>query len=208
MRITQLWCYPVKSLQGTPAPTVTIGAQGIVGDRAFALRDVATGALLTGRRDPVLLHATAVVGADGRVALVLPDGTRTCDDAVLSAWVGRPVQLVAGDAFHDSTRVQISIVATGDLGGWDVRRFRPNVVVQAATVDHLAGTTVRIGSAEVEVVTPIDRCVMVTRPQPGGIAEDRAVLRTIHRQRGSTLAVGGLVRRRGSAAVGDRLTGT
>jgi uncharacterized protein YcbX len=232
MPISQLWTYPVKSLQGAPSPTVTIGDGGIVGDRAFGLRDVATGIVLTGRRDPLLLHATGAVDADGRVLVVLPDGTRTRDDVVLSAWVGRPVRLVEADdrpgtyeiavdpedddspvttwqgpagSFHDSTRTQVSIVATGDLGGWDVRRFRPNIVVEAATADHLVGATVRTGTAEVEVVKPIDRCVMVTRPQPGGIAKDLDVLRTIHRQRGNRLGVGGLVRRGGTVSVGDRV---
>ena len=36
---------------------------------------------------------------------------------------------------------------------------------------------------------PIARCVMTTRPQPGGIARDTSVLKTIHRERDGLLAV-------------------
>jgi uncharacterized protein len=56
-----------------------------------------------------------------------------------------------------------------------------------------------------ELREPVTRCVMVTRPQPGGIGRDNGVLKTIHRERGSTVAVGALVRQAGTVAVGDAL---
>jgi uncharacterized protein len=57
-----------------------------------------------------------------------------------------------------------------------------------------------------DVVQCVDRCVMVTRPQPGGIGRDNGVLKTIHRQRDGHLAIGALVARAGTVAVGDELT--
>lgn len=225
--------YPVKSLQGEELDRADIGSRGIVGDRGHALRDRTTGVVLTARRDPVLLFGRGSLDTRGDVVVSLPDGTPTVDADRLSAWVGRPVVLdratderstyeipvdpedddsdiatwqgPAG-SFHDSTRTQVSIVATGDLGDWDVRRFRPNVVVDGPTVDHLVGRRVRVGTAEIDVVKAIDRCVMVTRPQPGGIDRDLEVLRSIRRHRGLLLAVGGLVRVEGTAACGDHLT--
>ena len=51
----------------------------------------------------------------------------------------------------------------------------------------------------------IDRCVMVSRPQPG-LGKDLDVLRTINREREACLSVGALVEREGPIAVGDAVT--
>ena len=63
----------------------------------------------------------------------------------------------------------------------------------------------RVGAVELDVGKEIDRCVIVTRPQPGGIARDLDVLRTIHRERAGNLGIGALVRTPGRVAVGDAL---
>ena len=112
----------------------------------------------------------------------------------------------AQGAFHDSSRTRVSLVSTATLGTWDRRRFRANVVLAGEGEDALVGRRVRLGGAELDVVKQIDRCVMVTRPQPGGIGRDTGVLKTIHRQREGYLAVGALVTRPGPVAVGDGLT--
>lgn len=111
-------------------------------------------------------------------------------------------------AFHDSGSVRVSLVGTGTvsaLGNWDVRRFRPNVVLDGRDEDALIGRRVRIGGAILEVFKPVSRCVMVTRPQPGGIERDLDVLRTILRERGGNLAVGAVVPQSGPVRVGDRI---
>ncbi len=235
MRVLELWRYPVKSLQGQRLDAVDVGLQGLTGDRQWALFDPATGFGLTARRVPDLLFAAGRLRDDGSAEVVLPDGTVTADDAVLSDWLGRPVVLrgagehtgerryenpgvvaEAGEydweawsgavgAFHDSSRTRVSLVSTGTVGTWDRRRFRSNVLLDGAGEDDLVGSAVRLGTAVLDVVKPVDRCVMVTRPQPGGIGRDTGVLRTIHRERGSTLAVGALVAVPGRVAVGDAL---
>jgi uncharacterized protein YcbX len=91
------------------------------------------------------------------------------------------------------------------MGDWAWRRFRGNVVIdgeEAELVDH----RVRAGSAELDVVKRIGRCVMTTRPQPDGIDRDLDVLRTINRERDGFLGVGALVVDPGSIAVGDEVT--
>ena len=93
MRVVELWRYPVKSLQGERLDVAEMGAEGIEGDRQWALFDVATGFGLTARREPDLLFAAARLRRDGGVEVVLPDGTVTADDAVLSDWLGRRVAL-------------------------------------------------------------------------------------------------------------------
>ena len=99
MRVLEFWRYPVKSLQGERLDTAGFGPEGIAGDRQWALFDVDTGYGLTARRVPELLFAAARLRADGGLEVVLPDGTVTSDDGVVSAWLGRRVTLrAAGSA--------------------------------------------------------------------------------------------------------------
>jgi hypothetical protein len=235
VQVTELWRYPVKSLQGERLTGAEMGPEGLAGDRQWALFDVGTGLGLTARRVPDLLFLSGRLRPDGRAEVVLPDGSVTAEDAVLSDWLGRPVTLRAAadapgerryenpaevgeddeydwdtftgarGAFHDSSRIRVSLVSAGTLGTWDRRRFRANVVLSGEGEDALVGQRVRLGSAELDVVKQVDRCVMVTRPQPGGIGRDNGVLKTIHRQRDGYLAVGALVTRPGAVSVGDEL---
>ena len=235
MRVLELWRFPVKSLQGERLDVAELGPGGIAGDRSWALFDVATGFGLTARRVPDLLFAAATLRADGAVRIALPDGTATDDDAVLSDWLGRPVALrsaaevterrryespeddldersgwhdwegAAGGAFHDNADGRVSLVSAATLGTWDRRRFRSNVVLDGAGEDALLGERVRLGSAVLAVGTPIPRCVMVTRPQPGGIGRDTGVLKTIHRERGGELAIAAQVLAPGTVRTGDVL---
>jgi uncharacterized protein YcbX len=233
VRVAELWRYPVKSLQGERLRSAELGPLGIAGDRQWALFDLDTGFGLTARRVPDLLFASARIRDGGAVEVVLPDGTGTTDDAVLSDWAGRRIALRpartagapryenlddpddeagswhafegAGGAFHDNEDFRVTLVSTGTLGTWDRRRFRANVVLDGEGEDHLAGTRQRLGTAVLELVEPVARCVMVTRPQPGGIGRDNGVLKTVHRERGGVLAVGAGVVRAGTVAVGDEL---
>src|SRR3712207_7262557 len=93
VRVLELWRYPVKSLQGERLATAQLGPLGIPGDRRWALFDRDTGLGLTARRVPELLFGAARVRPDGGVEVVLPDGTVTTDDSVISGWLGRRVEL-------------------------------------------------------------------------------------------------------------------
>lgn len=110
--------------------------------------------------------------------------------------------------FHDSGRTRVSVLGTGSIGAWDRRRFRGNVLVETGGVgdeEALVDRRVTLGSAVLDVVKPIDRCVMTTRPQPGGIERDLDVLRTINNERATHLGVGTLVVQPGVVAIGDEL---
>jgi uncharacterized protein len=236
VRVLELWRYPVKSLQGQRLAEAEIGVLGIAGDRGWALFDRDSGLGLTARRVPELLFGSSRLRADGGVEVVLPDGTVTTDDAVLSDWLGRRVELRAatedGDVvptyetpadedvpdptewlqwegapgpFHDSPRIRLSLVSTGTLGTWDRRRFRANVVLDGEGEDGLRGREADLGSLRLRFGLPIARCVMTTRPQPGGIARDTSVLKTIHRERDGLLAVRAAVLRAGTVRTGDLL---
>ncbi len=233
MRILQLWRYPVKSLLGEQVEAGELGPQGLAGDRQFAIFDVASGFGLTARRVPEMLLASARM-VDGGVQITLPDGSVAADDAALSAWLGREVELRSvsqvqdrryenpsdtetetesswepfegsDGAFHDSASAAVTVLSTGSAGDWDLRRFRANIVVDGAGEDALLGRDVRIGDATVAVALPVARCVMVTRAQPGGLDIDRDVLRRIHREHGGTLSVGGTVTAAGAVRVGDEI---
>jgi len=232
LRVTQLWRYPVKSMAGHRVERVTVGGLGIVGDRALGLVDRDTGLVLTARRVPDLLFATPVLDGE-RVRIRLPDGSETDDDAVLTAWLGRRVELrrpAPGErgtyeiarnddrpdgewtqwegpegVFHDSARTRLSIVAASSLGEWDARRFRANVVIAGGDERDLLGRTIRVGTVVLDVVKEIDRCVIVTRPQPG-LERDKGVLVRVHQERDGRLGVGALVRTPGTFAVGDAVT--
>jgi uncharacterized protein YcbX len=232
--VLELWRYPVKSLGGERVTAADVGPEGLAGDRRWALFDLDTGFGLTARRVPDLLFASARLTGDG-VEVVLPDGTVTADDAVLSGWLGRRVELRtaeqqtgerlyenpddvededagrwdpfegAGGAFHDNASARLSLVTTATLGSWDRRRFRPNVLLDGAGEAELDGRRVRLGDAVLAVGTPLERCVMVTRPQPGGIGRDTGVLKTVHRELGGRLATRAVVVRPGTVRVGDEL---
>jgi uncharacterized protein YcbX len=114
-------------------------------------------------------------------------------------WEGAP------GPFHDSPRIRLSLVSTGTLGTWDRRRFRANVVMDGEGEDELRGQEADLGSVRLRFGIPIARCVMTTRPQPGGIGRDTSVLKTIHRERDGLLAVRAAVLRPGTVRTGDEL---
>jgi uncharacterized protein len=97
-RIIALWRYPMKSFLGERLEDAEFGPNGIDGDRRFALRDAASGYVLSAKKVSMLLRAYAESRDDG-VFLKLPDGSGVALDApatpdVLSAWLGREVQIV------------------------------------------------------------------------------------------------------------------
>lgn len=236
MRVLELWRYPVKSLQGEQLDSVVLAGAGLEGDRRFAIYDAETGFGLTARRVPQLLFASARLRDDGSVEITLPDGSQAHGDDALSAWLGRRVALRsliaeeprryenpvidfehdterdwasfegAPGAFHDSSGARVSLVSTATIGSWDRRRFRSNVLLDGYGEDSLVGSQVTLGGAVLDVGMRIQRGVMTTRPQPGGIEHDLQVLRTIARERDAYLAVGARVTQPGRVAVGDALT--
>lgn len=234
MRVLELWRYPVKSLLGERLDAVSVTADGLEGDRRYALYDAETGMGLTARRVPELLFARAAL-RDGQLEITLPDGSLADGDEALSDWLGRRVVLRstadgvprqfenvddfeheptsawhafegAPGAFHDQEEVRVSLVSTATVDGWDPRRFRSNVLLEGAGEDELVGSSVAVGDAVLDVGLRIQRCVMTTRAQAGGIERDLDVLRTIARERDACLAVGALVSRPGTIRAGDALT--
>jgi MOSC domain-containing protein len=95
---------------------------------------------------------------------------------------------------------------------FDVRRFRPNVVV---AVDQdvegefpeqtWLGRKIRVGDVELQVTVPCPRCVMVTRDF-ADLSKDRQVLRTIVRHADQNIGVYANVVRPGTLEAGTAVT--
>ena len=92
---------------------------------------------------------------------------------------------------------------------WDVRRFRPNLVVDVEGDDFVedawVGCGLRVGDVQLEVIKRTSRCSMVGRPQPDGIAADRDVVRTLRDHHELKLGVHARVVVGGRIEVGARV---
>ncbi len=100
MHIDQIWRYPVKSMVGGRVDSADLDAQGIVGDRTWAVRDQVRGGIRGAKVLGGLMRLSAryVDGPGGPVEIGLPDGTTVTTDApdaskVVSAAIDHEVTL-------------------------------------------------------------------------------------------------------------------
>jgi uncharacterized protein YcbX len=102
--VEELWRYPVKSMLGEQPAEVTVTPRGIVGDRAWALRDLTTGRIASAKRFPRLLEMRAafssepVPGSAAGVVIDLPGGRYVMADdpdasAIVSDLLGHPMRM-------------------------------------------------------------------------------------------------------------------
>lgn len=102
--IQQIWRHPVKSMAGQKMESCFVGAQGIPGDRGWALRDEQSHEITNAKRIPLLLQCAATYrgepanGASTQVDITLCDGSKTASDAPdvnqqLSRALGKEVTL-------------------------------------------------------------------------------------------------------------------
>lgn len=112
-----------------------------------------------------------------------------------------PIHLLTTASLAAMARVNTS-------AAWDVRRFRPNLLVETEPgIEGLveadwSGRTLRIGALTLECWIPAVRCGMTTHPTDG-LPKDPSVLRSIVRDAGQNLGVYGAAANTGRVAVGD-----
>jgi len=150
MHVSALWRHPVKSMQGQSVATAQIDPDGLRGDRRWGVRDEVTGKVLTGRREPRLLGASAVLDADGGPAITLPDGTPVCgqnetSDQALSAWLQQQVTLV-GAADAPGGRAEFFADATDDSSEAIEWTMPPGRFVDAMPILLLTSASLRAGA--------------------------------------------------------------
>lgn len=101
-KVVEVWRYPVKSMAGERLDAAVVGADGVAGDRGWALRDEAAGEVRGAKNFPQLMLCAARYveePASGRIPAAeirLPDGERVRSDEPhaaerLSLLLGRPV---------------------------------------------------------------------------------------------------------------------
>jgi uncharacterized protein YcbX len=222
--IQQLWRYPVKSMLGEACASLRVDARGAEGDRLYAVRD-AQGKLGSGKTSGRHQRMDGLFGfrarrTNGAPSVVFPDGrTMQGDDpaihAALSAALELPVTLVRESGPRHFDSAPIHIVTTASLawlrqalpdGKVDERRFRPNLLIEAEGATPLEqqwlGKTLQVGSLQLRVTDPTERCRMTTLAQ-GDLPEDLRVLREIAQQQDAQFGVYADVVAPGEVRVGD-----
>ena len=119
-------------------------------------------------------------------------------------------------AFHDLSPMHLMTTASlrdlsPGVAGYDVRRFRPNVLIDAGDVtgdfpeSAWVGGELGIGAARMHVTIPTIRCVVPTRPQPD-IELDKGITRQLAERTNRFLGVYADVTTPGVVRVGDEVT--
>ena len=207
-RIARIWRYPVKSMAGEPLESAALSWHGVAGDRrwAFVRPDHEANGFpwQTIREEPRLCLFAARLRNPARpdastAEVITPEGdTVEITDPTLPDRLGTGLRLMRlhRGAFDSSP---VSLIGTATIEYLcrstgqpvDVRRFRPNLVVetdQPFVEDGWVGRTVRIGAAAVRIDRPDPRCVIINvDPETGRRSPE--MLRLVAREHGSNAGV-------------------
>ena len=178
------------------------------GGHSYEPGDLLDEALTTWLGRPVRLVEAATFGA----ATYEAHADFENDDSHLETWEGPAGSFVDSSALHLLSSLDLEQLSRErpDLQ-WDVRRFRPNVFLWPTVESPSplgAGSRVVIGTGEIRIQKPCIRCVMTTRPQPGGVDRQLDVLRHLARQHDSAVGVLASVERPAKVQVGDLVFAT
>jgi uncharacterized protein len=213
MGVLAIWRYPIKAMLGELLDAVEIGLRGCAGDRRWIVVDADTGEQIANKRGPTdprlrACRAELLDGSDHMppLRITLPDGSALEGgeiEAPLSELLEHRVRLERCEnpangrfgmtgAYHDLAPIHLittgtlaHLRATAPASDWEVRRFRPNLLLDDGPDDRpfaedaLLGGRLRAPSGlALTVGLPTPRCVVPTRAQDG-LRADAAILRTI-----------------------------
>jgi len=215
--IKAMYRYPVKSMAGESVEHIALGWHGFEGDRRFAFNIVHSTSgfpWLTGTKLPKLLLyqpiqqgtsdsndlPTHVVTPNGETFDIRSDELRQEITTQFGADV-RIMQLKQG-IFDEAAISMISLattrkIANGSNTEHDVRRFRPNIVIDTLSnapfiEDEWVENTVVFGdsadSPAIQITMRDERCMMVNL-QPDTVASDPNVMKTVVKQNGNCAGV-------------------
>ena len=226
--VEALFRYPVKSMSGEALEAAELGWHGVDGDRRLALRridDRSGFPWLTASKLPeLILFAPVRRAADG-----LPTHVRTPEgeelalfSQQLAAEIGRrhrsPVEMthLNRGIFDEAS---LSVISSATIGGIsklaghrpDVRRFRPNILVQSLRSDPFEEDAwvrgvLSFGEGDAAAIIGVtnrdERCSMINF-DPDSARQNPEVLQAVVRERDNKAGVYGTVLRRGRLAVGQ-----
>lgn len=224
-RVVGLWRYPVKSMAGEPLPVADVSWHGLAGDRRWAfIRNGMTQSgfpWLTIRERPDMGNYQPSFAEPAR-----PDASPTqvrtptgkvfdiADPALGAELDPEGVQLIRQkrgtfDSFPLSLITTQSIARMGESVGTrlDVRRFRPNIVVEAADdapflEDDWLGRVLRMGGVRMRIDQRDSRCAIITT-DPVTAERNPAILRAVAGDRQGCLGVYGSTVEPGRVALDD-----
>ncbi len=224
-RVVRLWRYPVKSMGGEALEQADVSWFGLAGDRrwAFIKNDAVSNGFpwftLRERGDmnryvPSFTNpnrpdtSPTVVQTPSGVELDVSDpelGLQLCPEGAQVIRQSRGVF----DTFPISLITTQTIARLGEMVGepLDVRRFRPNLLVEATDdtpfpEDAWVGRVLRFGSVRMRVDKRDGRCVVITI-DPETAERRPAILRAVAAERQGCLGVYGTTVKPGQVAVND-----
>lgn len=223
--VRQLWRYPVKSMQGESCAALRISESGIDHDRQLAVNSAA-GKLGSGKtsgrfeRMDGLIEFGASVHLE-HILVHLPDGRslRHVDPLLLpelSRLLGKHVTLEREGKHMHVDVAPVHLLTTSSLrwlqsalpdAAIDVRRFRPNVLIDSGVEgmpeQDWVGRRVGVGDeVTLEVIKPTIRCRMVSFAQRG-LAADKRILAYLATNVGAAFGVYARVVAGGEVREGD-----
>jgi uncharacterized protein YcbX len=143
-RIAEIWRYPVKSMLGERLQQTAVDAEGIEGDRRFALRSLADGSLVSAKRVPEMFDFHARLSRSGILGIEFPDGSLYAGDApgldvLLSQVLDRQVGLVeVGDSLVERIGMGASADTTEGEGQFETTHgFHDSADVHLLTTTQL-----------------------------------------------------------------------
>lgn len=130
--VGNLWRYPVKSMLGERLEEVLLTTSGVIGDRAWALRDTRTARIASAKKYPILLsfraHYDVQPTADepGSVVIEMPDGrVAPPEDPETSEQISRILQIPVRLESKARELERTSIVRETVFGDVPVSKFKP-----------------------------------------------------------------------------------
>ncbi|HLN27919.1 MAG TPA: MOSC domain-containing protein [Gemmataceae bacterium] len=229
--VSAIFRYPIKSMAGTRLDSAEIGWHGVKGDRRLAFRRLADrGAFpwLTASRLPELLLYEPI-GRQDTTGEPLPTHVRTpdgreyglMDEALVKEIATRHrsdvelMQLKHG-IFDEALVSAITLGTIRNIGreaghDLDIRRFRPNLVIdtkgaQPFEEDRWVGKILEFGSEgtgpAISVTMRDKRCVMINL-DPDTAETNAEVMKTVIRMNENHAGIYGTVVRTGEVRVGQ-----
>jgi len=230
--IRGLYRYPVKSMAAEPLPVAELSWHGLAGDRRFAFRRVGEMSgmpwLTATKLGALVCYRPYHAGAEGdgrTLRVVTPEGEDLEAQGAalrerLSQAHGQPVEIMhLRHGIYDEA--PLSLISTSTVRGLerasgrelDMRRFRPNIVVEAAggepfVEDSWIGHVLVFGSPGAAAAMTVSmrdlRCPMVNL-DPETAAPDLRVLRAVGQSHDAYAGVYGSTFTTGTIRIGDEI---